>query len=248
MPAAPEPWFSHYFGPDYLRIYHFADTRDQLGLLRRFLAHLAPGEKVLDLPCGHGRHACEVARWGYRVYGLDLQREFLGVARANADPTAAPRLVQGDMRCFPFAAAAFDAAVCLFTSLGYFAAPDDNQRVLDEFARVLKPGRRFLLDLANIEQVRHQPDSKDWHKDGLHVRSRYAWDETTKHALTHREVVADDGRTATYESSVRLYEQPEIAAMLTQAGFVIDDVLGAYTGEPVAPELPRRILLCHRAA
>ena len=241
------PWFETYFGLDYLRIYRFADTAEQLTLLRGFLAGLPSGAAVLDLPCGHGRHAAEVAGWGYAVTGLDLQAKLLGVAeRLAAERGVALTLARGDMRAFPFADDAFDAAYCLFTSLGYFADDRQHQQVLDEFARVLRPGARYLLDLANIDHVRRQPAAKVWEHQGVRVRSEYRWNDTEKRALTRRWATFPEGREAHYESSVRLFEGAEIAAMLAAAGFAVEQTLGSYAGEPLAPERPRRILLCQR--
>ena len=245
--ASAQAWYARYFGADYLRIYRLADTGEQLAFLREALADLAPGARVLDLPCGHGRHAVELARWGWRVVGVDLSPTFLATAAAAA-AHAGQRLalVRGDMRRFPLSDAAFPAAICMFTSLGYFSDDAQHQAVLDEFARVLMPRGRFVLDLANIDAVRAQPTSAEWERDGVRVRSRYLWDEATRRATTQREAVFADGRVEHYESSVRLFEAAEIETMLARAGLAIERVQGAYTGGPVTPESRRRILICAR--
>ncbi|MBI2297739.1 MAG: class I SAM-dependent methyltransferase [Armatimonadetes bacterium] len=240
-------WFETYFGLDYLRIYRFADTMQQLDLLRCFLSELPAGADVLDLPCGHGRHAVEVAGWGFNVTGLDLSSEFLAVAAERAaERGESLSLVRGDMRSFPFGAGSFDAAYCLFTSLGYFATDQEHQQVLNEFARVLRPGGIYLLDLANIDHVRRQPATSTWEHQGVRVRSEYHWSEADRRALTRRWASFPDGREGLYESSVRLFEGDEMAAMLDVAGLEVETTLGSYAGEPVAPERPRRIYLCRR--
>lgn len=246
---ASEDWYRTYFGPDYLRVYRFADTAEQLAMLARFTAPLARGAKLLDLPCGQGRHAVELAGWGLAVTGLDLNGDLLRVAAAAAaERGVSVCLVRGDMRAFPFADEAFEACICLFTSLGYFDDDAEHQRVLDEFARVTRTGGRLLLDLANIDQVRCQPSASEWTNAGVTVRSEYLWDEATKRSTTLRWATFEDGRRAYFESRVRLFEGAEIEAMLAQAGWRVEDVWGGYDGRPLGPDTRRRILFCRREA
>jgi len=245
--SGEQPWFERYFGIDYLRIYRLADTAVQLAMLRRHLGDLPAGTRLLDLPCGHGRHAVELATWGLDVTGLDLSPDFLAVARQSAaERDARVRLVRADMRALPLANASFAAAICLFNSLGYFDQVTDNQTVLGEFGRVVRPGGRLILDLANIDYVRRQPDSAYWEKDGAKVTTRYEWHETTRRTVTRRQVVFDDGRYETYESSVRLFEAAEIEPMLVQAGWRVVARYGYYDEVPLELTSPRRILFCNR--
>ena len=105
---------------------------------------LAPGARVLDVPCGHGRHALELARRGYRVSGVDLSADLLGAARiSSAREGAAVEWVSGDMRDLPWTGV-FDGAYCAGNAFGYF---DDagNQAFLTAVARTLRPGGRFVV-------------------------------------------------------------------------------------------------------
>ncbi len=241
-----DAWYRRYFGPDYLRIYRLADTPAQLAFLTARLAPLAPA-RVLDLPCGHGRHAVPLSRLGLRFVGLDLSLPFLHVAQRSAADEGVPLpLVRGDMRWFPFTAASFDAAICMFNSLGYFERDEDNQLVLNEFGRVVRPGGPLLLDLANIDHVRIQPTFSAWEKDGTRVETEYVWHEAARQAETVRQVTFDDGRHETYRSLVRLFEADEIEPMLTAAGFAIEARQGSFDGGTVHPDRPRRILMCRR--
>jgi len=239
-----EAWYETYFGADYLSIYRLADTAEQLALLERLLAPFAGG-RILDLPCGHGRHAAPLAAAGFQVVGVDLSTVFLHVAASAERAKDLPvRLARADMRVMPLASSAFDAAICMFTSLGYFDTDEEHLGVLREFARVVRPGGGLVLDLANIDAVRVQPDSAQWRKNGVEVSSRYAFDESTRRAVTRRLVRFDDGRTAEYESSVRLFEAAEIESLLRAAGWRVIEQLGSYGGGEVSSALPRRILVC----
>ena len=99
------------------------------------------GVRLLDLCCGHGRHAVPLAQLGYRVSGLDLSRPLL--ARAAAAAAAQGQrvgLVEADMRRLPFADGSFDAVLNLFHAFGYLEDEAQDELVLDEVARVLAPG------------------------------------------------------------------------------------------------------------
>jgi SAM-dependent methyltransferase len=240
------PWYARYFGADYLRIYRLADTEEQLALLRRVLAPWQGG-RLLDLPCGHGRHAVTLASEGWRVCGLDLNPTFLTVARLEAARRGVSLpLARADMRRVPLADAGFDALICMFTSLGYFDSDEEHQGVLLEFARLLRPGGGFVLDLANVDAVRRQPPEAHWMKEGVEVHSTYLWDEATHRAETRRDVSFPDGRREHYASSVRLFESAELAAMLAVAGFTVLERYGSYAGEPLAEDRPRRIVVARR--
>jgi demethylmenaquinone methyltransferase/2-methoxy-6-polyprenyl-1,4-benzoquinol methylase len=105
-------------------------------------ARIIRGERVIDLACGSGDLAFGVAARGARAVGLDLTRPMLDVAtgRARAAGSARVPFVQGDMASLPFPDAAFDVAT---TGYGLRNVPDLSV-ALNEIARVLKPGGRFL--------------------------------------------------------------------------------------------------------
>ena len=83
MAEAPPDWWRDWFGPRYLALYDATLAErtpievDQI----EALLHLHPPRRILDLPCGQGRHAIELARRSYDVTGVDLSEYMLGVAR-----------------------------------------------------------------------------------------------------------------------------------------------------------------------
>src|SRR5690348_3509839 len=106
--------------PDELRVAAWVQVREPLErqlapLGRRALAALAPrpGESVLDIGCGGGETALELARAvapDGTVMGIDLSAAVLAFARATAKGCARVRFVQADAAVFPFEPASFDAA------------------------------------------------------------------------------------------------------------------------------------------
>ena len=100
-----------------------------------FIVGLGAGPRVLDAPCGSGRHSIELARRGYSVTGIDISAEAIAHARALA-----PELDwrQGDFAALGSFGVTADLALCLGNSFGY----------LDHAG-----SQRFLADMAAAAPV-----------------------------------------------------------------------------------------------
>lgn len=143
-------WFETFFEGLALDLWREAVTPEQTAREADFLAsrlELQPGMSALDVPCGNGRHAIELARRGIRMTGVDLSAGFLDEARSKAPEI---EWVQGDMRKLPWRGR-FDAAYCWGNSFGYFDH-DHCQRFLEAIASVLKPGGRFILESGAVSE------------------------------------------------------------------------------------------------
>jgi SAM-dependent methyltransferase len=247
------PWYVDFFDGDYLRIFQpvLPEGRTELeveGVVERL--GLGPGARLLDLCCGQGRHAVPLAQLGYRVTGLDLSRHLLGRAAAlAADHGQRVGLVQADMRRLPFADASFDAVLNLFNAFGYLEDDAQDELVLGEVARVLRPGGRFLQELANREAL-----VRGWHDsevvrtdDGLVVLQERTLDLRTSRDLTSYTLLHPDGRRTTLAHAIRLYTLTELAAMLGRAGLELLEVSGDLDGNPLELDSPFLVTLSGRA-
>jgi SAM-dependent methyltransferase len=203
---------------------------------------------VLDVACGYGRHAVDLAWHGLRVVGLDLNSFFLHAAVERAEEASARALfVQGDMRQLPFVGA-FDGAVCLGGSFGQFASEDEDLALLRETAAALKPGGRFLLDVANRDGILSRFIGKDWNEleDGTAVMQERRWDALQGRVEGKTIVVGPDGRRREYEHSMRLYGAPEINSILRRAGFEVVAMYGSLAGTAVGWDSPRVNVVAQR--
>src|ERR1700736_4051352 len=164
-------WWRSWFGPGYLALYDdYLAERTPVEIDRlEALLRLRPPIRILDLPCGQGRHAIELAVRGYDVTGVDLSPFLLKVAdqRARADGVRV-RWLAGDMRQ-PIAGERFAVVLNLFTSLGYFADEADDRTVVDAAAAMLVPGGRFVIELINGERVMAQFQEREWFTVGQTV-------------------------------------------------------------------------------
>lgn len=104
------------------------------------------GRDVLELACGTGALAEQLAASGFAVVAADRSRDMLLAALARgADPPFA--VVRCDFRALPFAPSRFDLVTCLYDSLNYLPDPDALTKTLREVERVLRPGGIFVFDL-----------------------------------------------------------------------------------------------------
>jgi SAM-dependent methyltransferase len=167
------------FGEEYFDIYGplLSDertAREVEGIVK--LLALPPGSRILDLACGHGRHAIPLAERGYRITGQDLSEVFLNRARVDAETHGVPvNWVHSDMREIPFIDE-FDAIINVFTAFGYFESDAENQRVLHQVHKALRPGGRFLLETLHRDALVRgfQPSAVMRHEDGLLVTEEQA--------------------------------------------------------------------------
>jgi SAM-dependent methyltransferase len=247
------PWYTDFFDDDYLRIFlpmlPEERTAAEVNAVVERLG-LAPGARLLDLCCGHGRHAVPLAQLGYRVTGLDRSRRLLDRAAALA---ASHRqhlgLVAADMRRLPFADASFDAVVNLFHAFGYLEDETQDELVLAEVARVLAPGGRFLQELANREAL-----IRDWHDsrvlrndDELVVLQERTLDLLRSRDLARYTLVDPDGRRTSREVAIRLYTLTELVAMLDRAGLELLEVNGDLDAGPLELDSSFVVTLSARA-
>lgn len=231
-------WFERWFGTEYLELYPHRDERDAREAVDLIASVVRlEGALVLDLACGPGRHASELAARGARVVGIDLSLPLLRRARRDA---VTGGLVRGDMRSLPFAAATFDVVVNLFTSFGYFRSDDEHQTVLVEAASLLVPGGTLVMDYLNAAQVRHGLISSETRTVGRHrveITRRLVDDGH----FVEKTMTLDDGRE--FMERVRLFSADELAALIATAGLRVTERYGDYDGGPPGPDAPRSVLV-----
>ncbi len=234
--------FDQVFDEDYLYFYGegLDAVRDGNADLIWRLLNLEPGTKVLDLACGHGRIANRLAERGAEVTGLDASDLFLRSAREEAVQLGLEvHYHQGDMRSPPFADQAFDRVISWFTSFGYFE-DDENQQVLVEAHRVLRPGGRLLIENNNPVELlpRWVPSVVVERGDDVAIdRSRF--NPVTGRASTER-VIVRDGVVRRFHFSVRMFVAVELGEWLRRAGFATVEFYGP-DGERLTSESRRMI-------
>jgi SAM-dependent methyltransferase len=239
--------FDAVFDQDYLYFYEASleeRVEHDVDIVWRLL-ELAPGAEVADVPCGHGRIANALAGRGCRVTGLDASELFLDAARRDAiERGIKAEYVRGDMRALPWRER-FDAVVNWFTSFGYF---DDsgNRAVIASAYDSLKPGGRFLVDVHNRDAFmrRFFAESFDERDDDF-MLDRRTFDIGSGRVETER-IVIRDAAVRRMHFSIRLFTFTELRDALREAGFA--DVRGYdwETGDPLAVESRRMVIVARK--
>ncbi|MGF1466854.1 MAG: SAM-dependent methyltransferase [Sandaracinaceae bacterium] len=249
-----EPWWRTFFEGPFGEL-QLAGLRDDVAgadvdVVLRHLG-VAPGAHLLDVPCGAGRHALELARRGYRVTGIDLQARLIEAARDRAfhDGLEGVELAVGDMRSAAFGRA-LDGAYNWWGSFGYF---DDqaNEAFLARVAEALRPGARVVLSTHVTETLYPRLRPRDWAwvvlgGERVRILEERALDVGTG-VLRSEWTFVREGEARTSVSEMRIYAFRELRAILRRAGFAQVEAFDDATDHPLAVGSRRATVVATRA-
>jgi SAM-dependent methyltransferase len=208
---------------------------------------LPVGARVLDVPCGHGRHAHLLAEAGYDVQGVDLSRDLLALAQKRG--TAANlKYTRADMRRLPPSwSGRFDAVLNLFTSFGFFLDPGDDARVIAGFARVLKPGGLLVWHGGSRDGVMARFLERDWWttRNGTVIGHEREFDPLSG-VLTVRSTWRGPKRSGEREHRIRLYTATRLAELCRDAGLLVTLALDGWRDRPLTRRSSEMLLLAHK--
>jgi SAM-dependent methyltransferase len=210
--------------------------------LARALSGVERGD-ALDLGCGPGRHAIGLAKLGFRVTGVDLSAFHLEKARERAAAAGVTvEFVETDMRTF-VRDAAFDLALSIFTSFGYFEDARDDARVLENLHRSLKPGGVLVMDVISKEHMAKvmAPTLSTRLPDGtLRIQRHEIVDDWSR--IKNEWLYIKDDHIRTWRFHLRVYSGQELKALVRAAGFREIALYGALDGRPYGADLTRLVV------
>jgi SAM-dependent methyltransferase len=244
-------WYETFFDEHWLTISSHTHPPEKSAAEVEFLIAglgLEPGQRVLDIPCGHGRHSVELARRGMRVVGVDLSAEPLELARSAARAAGVELdLRRVDMREIEFRDE-FDAALNLWTSFGYFETEAEDRLVLDRVLRALRPGGAFVIETINLYGVLRRFEPRAWHElgDGRLLLEERAFDPWTGRMHSGWTLVEPSGERIEMSFATRAYTLVELSGMMLDAGFEVEGAWGDYQGSDYGVDSRRMIVLARR--
>ncbi len=213
------PWFNDlaaFLGPAYLRNAFTMGTEQEIGFLVGAL-DLRPGQRVLDVGCGPGRHALALARRGIEVVGVDLSPDFVDLAREAAEREGLPaRFEVLDVRELAIAGE-FDAAVCLCQGGFGLLGGTDEIDVFGRIVRAVRPGGGLAVSAF------HAPFAL------RHLEAGETFDPAT--GVLHETAVLRDpaGVEAPFDLWTTCFTARELVLLAATAGV---DVLGVHGVTP----------------
>ena len=205
-------------------------TEREVACLARAFASLAPAGPVVDLGCGHGRHAFRLNTAGPlkgRVVGLELDP----LSLAEREPGFPA--VRGDLRALPFRTGTLAGAYAWYSTL--FAFTDaEHAQVLREVARCLKPGGRLVFQTVPWERLLAQPSAAFQQRlpDGSVLEEESRFDPSTGRDTGRRTLRLPEGRVLSGTYAIRYYPLADLTQLLDCTGFSIRWVHGGLEGEP----------------
>ncbi|MCK4233882.1 class I SAM-dependent methyltransferase [candidate division WOR-3 bacterium] len=230
---------------DYLYFYENSLTEERTKKQIEFLVkelELDKPMEILDLACGHGRHANHLAELGQNVTGVDITPGFLEIAKREAKKKGLTvEYIQGDMRKISYTEK-FDRVLLLYTSFGYFE-DEENFKVLKNVERALKPKGLFCFDIHNRDVcLKHFLPYSVTEKENNLMIDRCTFDSDTGH-FYNRRIVIRNGKRKDKPFFVRFYNPSEIRDLLKRAGFRKCKIYGNWDGNLLTSDSRRMIII-----
>jgi SAM-dependent methyltransferase len=210
------------------------------------LLALQPGAAVLDLCCGPGRHSIELARCGFRVTGVDRTQPYLEEARRRAaQAELVVEFVQDDMRRF-HRPNAFDCAIMMNTSFGYFRDVEANQQVLDNVSRSLGDSGVLMIETMGKEVLARIFQERGWQESGdaFILQERRAVNDWRW--MEGRWIMLRGGERREFKVTHWIYSAAELADMLTACGFHTVNAYGDVEGHPYDHTARRLVVVARK--
>jgi ubiquinone/menaquinone biosynthesis C-methylase UbiE len=201
------------------------------------LAGVEPPADILDAPAGFGRHSIPLADAGFRVTSIDRSAVQLEEGRRRAGDVEWPRFVQTDIRELPFDERSFDAALCLFSSIGYRGEEGDRQ-TFGEFLRVLRPGGALVVETQHRDRLMTILQERGWEhlEDDAVLLEERRFDYVAGVIQTDHTLAPSEGPRRTVTFRLRVYTATELVRMLEAVGFSEIEGFGDLEGGELSRE------------
>jgi SAM-dependent methyltransferase len=190
---------------------------------------LREGSHLLDVTCGPGLYAVELARRGCRVHGVDFSPASIRHARqlaAEAGVAQRCTFQLQDVRALDVSPGRFDAALFLYGQLAVFT-PQETADLLRRCANALQPAGWLVVELLSFEHI--QKDSSSWwYTDDaglwgdfpfLHLGERHWYPEENLSLEQFHIINLETGDLGKYTLTDQAYPAATMIAILHHAGF-----------------------------
>jgi len=242
MTEEKKEWFENWFDSRYYPLLYSNRDEEEASLFVSGLVDYlkpAPGSRIVDIACGEGRFAQQLAQSGHEVIGIDLSAH--RIEKAKEAETSRLHFYVHDMR-FPFYINYFDFAFNFFTSFGYFDTARDNHMAAHAFAAALKKGGTLVIDYFNEHYIEQRlVPAETIVKEGVTFHIRRAVKEGK---IVKKIAVTDEqGEEHQYQERVSAFELKDFVALFRQEGLELQEHFGDYHLNPFDEETSPRLIM-----
>jgi SAM-dependent methyltransferase len=236
-------WFDTAY---YHLLYAHRDENEATEFIDRLVHYLNPpiDARMLDIACGKGRHALQLAQKGFCVAGIDLSPSSIESARTLEQDNL--EFLVHDMRN-PIPLEPVDYAFNFFTSFGYFENASEDQQAIASMQKILKSDGCLIMDYLNTALAESQliPYS-EYISEGIH----FVCERTVGERFIHKKIRVHDPKQTEpllFEERVARYRLKDFELLFEAAGLAIETCFGNYTLEAFdASSSPRLILVARK--
>jgi SAM-dependent methyltransferase len=235
---AREEWYTDFFQGINCELWEnaipLATTLQEIKFLSSQL-NCAPGAAILDIPCGFGRHAVELARAGYRVTGVDISDRFLlNLERQARTENLSISIYKGDMLEVDWGTG-FSGAICMGNSFGYFSIVHMKQWI-EKVAGSLLPGARFIVNSGMIAECilpnfRHYTSNNIYTVGDIRMEVDNQYDLNGGFMTSHL-LYTKNGHTEAHAYRHYIFTLAEVSRLFARYGLVLIHAFGSADAMP----------------
>ena len=240
-------WYKTWFDTEFYHdLYSHRDEEEARIFISTMIMFLEihPGQRVMDMACGKGRHSRVLESHGLEVVGFDLSNHSIEEAKIYESETMAFDV--HDMRKSFTKFGKFDVIFNLFTSFGYFNNLEDDQKTIKNVHMALTTDGFFVQDYLNASSV---IDSLPQKGSKETETSNFSWKKHVDEGFILKDITVENGGDQHhFQEKVKVYSLEDLVKLHEEAGLKVKDVFGSYELDPyVEKESPRIIIISKKA-
>jgi 2-polyprenyl-3-methyl-5-hydroxy-6-metoxy-1,4-benzoquinol methylase len=208
---------------------------------------LLPGNSVLDIMCGYGRHSLELARRGLKVTAVDNLPDYINEIKEKAKTENLPvECICADVLEMQIDKQ-YDAALCMGNSLQFFNE-EDTLRLLSNLSEHLKPAGKFFINTWSIAEIAMKNfKDKTWSRFGelLFLTDNKLLFHPTRVEVSSL-IIADSGDREEKTAIDFIYSISEIETLLNKTGFELKEIYSIPGKKQFTVGEPRAYILAEK--
>ena len=211
-------------------------------------ANLQPGNHILDIMCGYGRHCLELANRGINVTAVDNLPDYINEVKEKAATKHLPvETICTDVVEMQIDQE-FDAAICMGNSLQFFNE-EDSIRILTNISAHLKPGGKFFINTWSLAEIAVKNfKDKSWSRIGellFLIESKFLFHPTR--IETSSVIITEKGDREEKKGIDFIYSISELESMLNKTGFQLKETYSIPGKKQFTVGEPRAYLVAEKS-